>query len=138
MIKKIITIFMLMALILIPMYPRAAVVNITRAHTASKYVTRTVDNTAYTVSGTVNYDKNSGLATKDYISWHGNISHNNKECDTDYVMYIQGTYYKSMHLPFVKGQKSFFEDKKVNAGDNSYANLKMDTLGGQFMLRANE
>ena len=136
--KKMITILMLMALILIPMHPRAVAATITKAHTASKYVTRTVGRTAYTIAGTVNYDKNSGWATKDYISWHGNISHNSKECDTEYVMYIGGTQYKTMHLPFVKGQKSFFEDKKVNAKDNSYAKLHMDTLDGQFTLRANE
>ena len=47
---------------------RRIIVVISRTHTASKYVTKVIEKVAYTVSGTVNYDKKSGLMTKDYVS----------------------------------------------------------------------
>lgn len=136
--KKIIAMMMLAALVLIPMNPKAAAATIEKARKASKYVTAMIDGTAYTISGTVNYDKKSGLAAKDYISWQGNVSHNLKICYTEYVLYYGKTKYRTTYLPYRNGHKYFFADKKVNAKDYSYAKLDMDTLAGKYTLRANE
>lgn len=138
--KKIIAILILSALIVIPMHPRAVATAIEspKLHSVSKYVTKKVDGTAYTVSGTVNYDKNGGLFSKDLVVWYGNVSHASKECGTDYVMYYGNEKHASIHLPYVKDyQKSFYKQKNV-AKKYTYAKLRMDTLAGKYVLCANE
>lgn len=137
--RRMIAMLILAALILIPMNPKAVAATIEKARTASKFVTAKIDGTAYTISGTVNYDKKGGLLKMDYVSWHGNVSHNKKECGTDYDLYYGKVSYKTIHLPFVKdSQKSFFKDKNVSAKKYSYAKLDMDTPAGKYTLRANE
>ncbi|MDO4166408.1 MAG: hypothetical protein Q4D32_03280 [Eubacteriales bacterium] len=138
--KKMIATLILAALIVIPMHPSVvtAAIKVTKSHSASKYVTRKVDGTAYTVSGTVNYDKNGGLLSKDFAVWYGNVSHDRKECGTDYVMYYEKVEHARFHLPYVKDhQKSFYDQKNV-AKKYTYAKLRMDTLAGEYELRANE
>ena len=117
---------------------RTAISTIEKARTVTKCATAKIDGTAFTMSGTVNYDKKGGLLKQDYVSWHGKVSHNRAECDTDYVMYYGTTKHATMHLPFVKGQKAFFEDKNVSAKKYTYAKLDMDTSAGRYILRANE
>lgn len=136
--KKIIAILLLAALILTPANPKVVAATITKTRTASKYLTRKVDGTAYSISGVVDYEKSEGWATKDFITWFGNVTHNSKECGTDYTLYYGDTRYKVMHLPFVKGQKDFSENKKVKAKSYSFAKLHMDTLAGQYTLCAKE
>lgn len=137
--KKMIVMMMLAALILIPTQPRAVADTIEKARTVSKYVTLKINGTAYTISGTVNYDKKGGLLNMDYISWHGNVSHNKKECSTDYVMYFGKEKYKTMHLPFVQDhQRTFYKEKNVSAKNYSYAKMDMDTPDKKYTLRANE
>ncbi len=138
--KKMIAILILAALILIPAHPRAvaAAIKVTKSHSASKYVTRKVNGTAYTVSGTVNYDKKGGLLSQDLVVWYGNVSHGSKECGTDYVMYYGKKEHAKIHLPYVKDyQKSFYKQKNVDK-KYTYAKLHMDTLAGKYELRANE
>ena len=51
--------------------------------------------------------------TKDYVSWHGNISKADSHCETDYIMYYGGKRHTGFHLPYIRNQKAFFEDKKI-------------------------
>ncbi|MDO4165980.1 MAG: hypothetical protein Q4D32_01100, partial [Eubacteriales bacterium] len=132
MFKKIMAIFLLATLILVPMNSEAATKVIRKKGSVSNYVTYKIDGTTYTVSGIANYDKSGGLALKDYISWTGNISHGKAECGTDYKMYIQESKYgDTMHLPSATGKKKFFKDVKAKSS-NCYAKLIMETAKGKY------
>ncbi len=66
--RRIIVVMFLMCFITMATSLESIAETISRTHTASKYVTKVIEKVAYTVSGTVNYDKKSGLMTKDYVS----------------------------------------------------------------------
>lgn len=135
--RRIIVVMFLMCFITMATSLESLAETISRTHTASKYVTKVIEKVAYTVSGTVNYDKKSGLMTKDYVSWHGNISKADSHCETDYIMYYGGKRHTGFHLPYIRNQKAFFEDKKIDAKYKK-ATLRMDTFSGKYGLIAKE
>lgn len=138
MLKKIVALLLLASLILIPMNSEAATKIVRSKRSVSKYVTYKIDGTAYTVSGTANYDKNGGLLKRDYVTWSGSVSHNKSECGTDYTMYIQEKKQKdTQHIPTRTGKKSFLVKKNVDP-TNCYAKLIMDTANGKYALYVDE
>lgn len=135
--KKIIAILLLAALILTPANPKAAVEPIIKTGTVSKYITKDIGGTAFTMSGMVSFDKKGGLFNMDYITWNGNVSHNKQECRTGYEMYLGTKLYKSIYLPHVKDKtRTFLVKTNQSAKKYSYAELHMDTPAGQYILRA--
>lgn len=138
MLKKIVALLLLVSLVLLPITSEAATQAVRKKRTVSKYVTYKINGTAYTVSGTANYDKNGGLLRKDFVTWSGSVSHNKAECGTDYTMYIQEKKYKDkQHLPTRTGKKSFLFKKNVDT-TNCYAKLIMDTANGKYALYVDE
>ena len=50
-------------------------------------------------------------------------------------MYYGGKRHTGFHLPYIRNQKAFFEDKKIDAKYKK-ATLRMDTFSGKYELIA--